>query len=139
MEFRYPGQTHLWGGREIPCVASIDGKHFLRLEARCVGCGRDHLLLDADFHGWDGFVCHDPEQAALPRPDLVAWPCRDCAGLQHYLVVGISVENEELILEEAEDDIDPARWYDAFGWFAVDATCVRCGRIEQDLISYETM
>ena len=138
-ELRYPGQTQDWFGRQLPCTASIGGRYFFRLEAHCLGCGRDHLLLDQDFHGWNGFVCHDAEQAALPRPQLVPWPCSACGALAHLLAAAVRIETEEFILEEADDDIDLSRWYDAFGWFSVDLTCAQCGRTEEDLISCETM
>jgi hypothetical protein len=136
-ELGYPGQTHDWGGLEIPCVAQIGQRHFFVLTAHCVGCGRDHLLLDIDFHGWDGIACHDPEQAALPRPPLVPWACRDCAGLSHSGIVTISIESRDFILGEGGNDIDPERWYDAFGWFSLDLRCAQCGRDEPELISYE--
>ena len=138
-ELRYPGQTHEWDGREIPCDALIGQHHFFLLEARCVACGRDHLLLDTDFHGWNGLLCHDPEQAALPRPPLVVWGCRGCGGVSHSGVITISTESKESTLGEAGDDIDPERWYDAFGWFSLDLICSKCGRAEPDLVSYETM
>ena len=137
-ELGYPGQTHDWGGREIPCFAQIGQHHFFLLSARCAGCDRDHLLLDADFHGWDGFVCHDPEKAALPRPPLVPWACRECAGISHSGVITVQVESKELVLGEGEIGIDPERWYDAFGWFSMDLSCAQCGREEPELISCET-
>ena len=138
-ELRYPGVTSDWEGRQGPCDAQIGDHYFFRLEARCLGCGCDHLLLDKDFHGWDGLVCHDPAQAALPRPPLVAWTCVECAGTSHTGMVAIAVESRESTLEDAGDDLDPERWYDAFGWFSLDLVCSQCGRAEPDLVSYETM
>jgi len=68
-ELLYPGQTHEYDGQEIPCTAEIDGNFFFVLKSRCSVCGREHLLLDKDFHGWNGFICHEPDQAAFPRPE----------------------------------------------------------------------
>src|SRR3984893_2212199 len=51
-----PGHTHKHERETIPCTAEIDGKFFFVLKSRCVGCAREHLLFDKDFHGWDGTV-----------------------------------------------------------------------------------
>ena len=69
----FPGTTHEWRGETIPCTAEIGGKFFFLVTARCTSCNRRHLLLDADFHGWNGFVCHDPKQASIERPPLRLW------------------------------------------------------------------
>jgi catechol 2,3-dioxygenase-like lactoylglutathione lyase family enzyme len=34
---------------------------------------------------------------------------------------------------------DEERWPDTFGWFSLDLTCVACGRLSPELVSYETM
>jgi len=63
-ELLYPGQTHELRGEIIPCTAQISGRFFFVLRAVCAHCSSDHLLFDADLHGWDGLVCHDSVQAA---------------------------------------------------------------------------
>src|SRR4051794_16594220 len=74
-EFLYPGRTIVVGGRLQPCTVEIEGRYFYVVTCRCTGCTAERVLLDADFHGWNGYVCHDPEQAAVPRPPLVVWRC----------------------------------------------------------------
>jgi hypothetical protein len=138
-ELLYPGQTHEYAGKTVPCVAEIEGKFFLVLKSRCAGCGREHLLLDADFHGWNGFVCHDPVQAALPRPQLVPWLCLGCGEARHSGVVHIQTEGKADFISESEGGFDADRWPDAFGWFSLDLTCSSCGKESPSLISYETM
>jgi hypothetical protein len=138
-ELMYPGQTHEYAGEMIPCTAEIDGNFFLVLKSRCAGCGTDHLLLDADFHGWNGFVCHDPAQANLPRPPLVAWPCQGCGETAHTGVVHIQTEGMDDFVEEAGPDFDANRWPDGFGWFSLDLTCSKCGKESPEFVSYETM
>jgi hypothetical protein len=44
-EVLYPGPTHEWNGRTVPCVAEEGGRFFLVLMTRCTACGREHLLL----------------------------------------------------------------------------------------------
>ena len=135
----YPGQTHEYAGELVPCTAEIDGCYFFILKALCVNCLAQHLLLDVDFHGWDGFVCHDPKQAALPRPEVTPWKCLTCAGLAHKMVVHITGEGQQHFTSEAGESFDKERWPDAFGWFSLDTTCVACGRVSTDLVAYETM
>ena len=138
-ELRHSGASADWDGKPVLCDLETETGIFFRIEARCAACGRDHLLFDKDFHGWDGLFCRDPRQAALPRPALVAWACRGCGGLHHRLIVTISGESLESFLEEADGEHGPEVWPDAFGWFALDSTCDRCGRDEPELISFETM
>ncbi|MGO4129430.1 hypothetical protein AB4Z01_33880 [Inquilinus sp. YAF38] len=141
VQFRllFPGQAQEHEGRQIPSTAKIGGQFFFLLKAHCTGCGRKNLLFDADFHGWNGFVCHEPEMAARTRPPLVPWACQSCGGLHHTGIVTISTEGREDFVAEAGDEFDPERWPDGFGWFALDVTCVQCGVMTKDLVSYETM
>jgi hypothetical protein len=138
-ELLYPGQTHEYGGKTVPCVAQIGERFFLVLKARCAACSREHLLLDADLHGWNGFVCHVPEQAATERPPLMPWGCRGCGERVHTGVMHIQTQGKQDFIDEAGEDFDADRWPDAFGWFSLDLTCCRCGKESEGLISYETM
>jgi hypothetical protein len=137
-ELLYPGQTHEHAGEMIPCTAEIDGNFFFVLESRCPSCGREHLLLDADLHGWNGFICHDPAQAALARPRLVAWLCQ-CGEAKHTGIVHIQTQGKDDFISGAGEGFDVNRWPDAFGWFSLDLICSKCGKESRDLVSYETM
>ena len=139
MELLYPGQTHRHGDQTIPCTAEIDGNYFFIVRARCSSCLTSHLLLDADFHGWNGFVCHDEAKASLPRPALIPWNCQSCVDIRHTVVVHIQTQGRQDFINEAGSEFDVERWPDAFGWFDVDLTCVGCGRNSPGLVSYETM
>lgn len=135
----FPGQTHNLRGDVIPCTANIDGKYFFIVRANCVRCHREHVLIDADFHGWNGFVCHDAAQASVARPELVAWQCLGCGGSVHEASVQIQTEGREDFVDQAGDEFDPERWPDAFGWFSMTIRCVACHRETPDWVSYETM
>ena len=138
-ELLYPGHTHEHEGETIPCTAETDGKFFFVLKSRCVGCAREQLLFDKDFHGWDGFICHNSAQAAVPRPQLVAWTCRECGKTEHTGTVHIQTEGRDDFISEAGEEFDEHRWPDAFGWFSLDLTCAECGKESRELVSYETM
>jgi hypothetical protein len=131
--------THEWEGEQVPCVAEIDGKFFLRIAAKCEQCGTEHLLLDSDFHGWNGFVCHDKKKAKQPRPPLVAWGCRQCAKMSFESQVTISSEGEVDAIEEADGDLDETNWQEGFSWIDIDVRCCDCGDEHEGWISYETM
>ncbi len=138
-ELLYPGPMQEHDGEVGPCTLEMGGRFFFVFRARCTTCRLEHLLLDADFHGWDGFICHDPVQAALPRPPLVPWECRACPGTAHTMVVHIQTEGRQDFIEQAGADFDGGRWPDAFGWFDLDVCCARCGKFSPGLVSYETM
>jgi hypothetical protein len=139
LELLYPGQTHDFEGEAVPCVAEIDGKLFFLIKGRCTACHRSHLLFDMDFHGWNGFVCHDAEQAAIPRPSLVPWACLSCGVTAHEASVEIQTEGKGDFVAEAGQEFDVNRWPDAFGWFSMTIRCIGCGKQTCDWISYETM
>jgi hypothetical protein len=136
--FLYHGTMHDYEGHPIPCSGKIDGHWFFVLRVRCVACDRDHLLFDKDFHGWDGFVCHQPELAARPRPPLVPWWCEACGGEQHRGTVGVATEGSGDFAEYAAG-LPLERWPDGFGWFTVDIECCACGHKPDVWVSYETM
>ena len=135
----YPGATHEYHGEIIPCAAKIAGKFFFLIKAACVKCDREHLLIDEDLHGWNGFVCHDAAQAAIERPPLVPWKCLSCGGLRHSATVFIQAEGRLDFVRIAGDKFDADRWPDAFGWFDMAIRCTGCGKETPVWVSLETM
>jgi hypothetical protein len=134
----YPGQTHDWNGKTVPCVANVGGNFFFVLKVRCIACKREHLLLDKDSHGYNGYVCHDPDQSSLPRPHLVPWRCQTCDETEHRVVVTICTAGRDHFEGETEDELDPETWTEAFSWFRLGARCTGCELDSPNLIDYET-
>ena len=122
-----------------PSTVEVDGKFFFLLKARCTSCSKEHLVFDADFHGWDGWICHVKKQAELPRPGLIEWKCKKCSSTKHSAVVIISSQGKEDFIEEAGEEFDIERWQDAFDWFTLDIKCEECNHEFRNFISYETM
>lgn len=139
LELLYPGETAEVEQRPVAVTVEINGNFLLRLEARCTRCGTKHLLLDKDFHGWNGFVCHDEKQASLSRPPLKAWHCPSCKGTCHEMTVTICTEGKTFFEEETEGEFDSDRWPDGFGWFTLSTRCVNCGYEIEGLVDFETM
>lgn len=138
-ELLYPGQTHEYDGQEVPCVAQIKKKFFFLVKAKCTACRQESLLIDVDFHGWNGFVCHDARQAKLPRPPLVPWKCQKCGGLAHKATVQIQTQGKADFIEESGGMIDKKRWPDAFGCFSMSIECTGCRAKTPDWVCCETM
>lgn len=138
-ELKYPGQTHERDGDAYPCIAGIGGRFLFIIRACCLTCNVDHLLIDQDLHGWDGVVCHDAKQAALPRPALVTWECKQCHGAVHKAQISIRSEGKEFFVEECGGRYDERKWVDAFGWFGMNIECSQCGKKSEEWVSLETM
>lgn len=135
----FTGHTHEYPGEVIPCTAKIDDAFFFLIVARCNECSKRHLLLDRDFHGWDGVVCHDPKQAAIPRPPLVPWKCLTCGMTPHNASVLIQTQGEEDFIAETDGEFEKDMWPDAFGCFNMSINCVSCGNRTEEWVSCETM
>ncbi len=137
-EMQHTGATHAWGDEIIPCVTEIDGNFFLRIVAKCVSCGAEHLLLDKDFHGWNGYVCREREHD-YPRPPLVVWPCRTCGKVGHKADIVVCGEDKDEAIEASGGRLDESNWQEGFGWIEIDICCVKCGHRHESWVSYETM
>jgi hypothetical protein len=138
--FLFPGQTQEYDGVTIPCTAEIDNFFFFFLvKARCTHCSKEHLLLDQDFHGWNGFVCHDKKQAALPRPPLVPWKCLSCGATEHEAEIMIQTEGKRDFISESAGAVDENQWPDGFGCFNMSIKCTECSKDTPQWICCETM
>lgn len=134
----YPGQTRAIGDQVIPVTANVGGNYFFIVQTLCRQCSYEVTLLDADFHGWNGFVCHDPAQASVLRPPLVPWQCVACDSREYEAEIFIQGEGEaDYIVETGNENGD--QWPNAFGYFALSAICSKCRLNTPDLFTCETM
>jgi len=120
-------------------VAQVDGQWFCRIGARCTSCGREHLLFDAHFHGWNGYVCTDERVRRVARPPFQVWACQQCGATTHRVTLSIHGEGMEFALGESEDTLTEEDWFEAFGWIQVDVTCSACRFGPARIVDYETM
>ncbi len=138
-ELYHTGGTHEWDGETIPCVTAIGDEFYLRVVARCTGCGIDLLILDMDFHGWNGFVCREESKTKRPRPPLTRWPCRACGALVYNADVVVSGEDKETAIGESDGLLDESNWHEGFRWIDIHLHCTACGDDHKSWVSYETM
>jgi hypothetical protein len=132
----YPGETTEYNGKVIPCSAYINDHSYFILRAQCSECKKEFLLFDRDFHGWDGYVCHDEKDASKPRPPLVPWKCIECNEDKHVAQIMFCYGDEDEMLEDlGGTKINLA---DAFEWIYVNIKCKICGHVTEKWVDYET-
>lgn len=133
----YPGQKKNTNKGEIPCTLQIVDKFFFLVKVECINCGTEYLLFDKDFHGWDGYLCHDDNAALAPRPPLESWKCRKCNSESHSIILEFSYGDLDDIKEDlGEFQID--NYWDAFEWISMDVECGNCGEKTDKWVDYET-
>lgn len=132
----YPGESIEYKGKKMPYSTYIHDHSYFIIKARCNKCNKEYLLFDRDFHGWDGYVCHDEKDASKPRPPLVPWKCPKCGEDKHGAQIMFCYGDKEEMLEDMEDkDID---WADAFEWIYMTIKCQTCGYVTEKWVDYET-
>lgn len=109
------------------------------IKVKCIECQQEYLIFDTDFHGWDGWICHDEEMATEVRPKIEVFKCTDCENELHEVVVIIDSQGKQDFIDEAGEDFDLSRWQDAFEWITIDIKCCNCGKVTKEIVSYETM
>jgi len=126
-------------GQHFLQVVEVGEQWFCRIGARCASCGREHLLFDDHFHGWNGYVCTDAQVRLIQRPPFQEWVCHKCGATTHRVALSIQGEDIDSALTEGEDTLTEADWFEAFGWITVDVTCSACGCGPTRIIDHETM
>jgi hypothetical protein len=120
-------------------VLELPAGFFLRIGARCMACSRTHLLFDDDYHGWNGFVCPSRGARERARPLYQTYACHRCKAESHQISVGILGDKDQgEMLEDADGVLDQSNWFEGFGWFTVEITCVSCGYGPVAVVDYET-
>jgi hypothetical protein len=134
----YPRGTQQYEGSIYPCAVEVDGNFFFVVKAVCSKCSADYTLFDKHFHGWDGFLCHNPAKAALPRPALIEWKCQSCGSLNHKAVIEVCSQGKDYFVGATEGEFDEEEWPDAFEWISISITCSECGFKTEKWVDYET-
>jgi hypothetical protein len=138
MEFHFTGIFETPGGAVVPKTVEVGGVWFFLVKAVCERCRREHVLFDNLCHGHDGFLYHNPETAALPRPPLHLLRCPKCGATAHQgKVTIISDFKDRYFLEGYARQCGLEHWPDAYGCFAMGVTCCNCGHSTPGWIDYE--
>jgi hypothetical protein len=138
MEFHYTGIVETPRGEVVPKTVEAGGVWFFLVKCVCEQCRQEHVLFDNLCHGHDGFVYHNPEKAALPRPPLHLLQCPKCRAAAHQGKVTIISDFKERYFEEGDAKrCGMERWPDAYGCFAMGVTCCDCDHQTPGWIDYE--
>jgi hypothetical protein len=140
-EVLYPGSTINIDGRVYPYSYETDTDSFFLIKVKCVECQSEYLIFDEDFHGWDGFYCHDLRHAALARPKLTPWTCLSCGQIPHKVSIKLDhtdrKEYEEMQYSKKRPFIEN-EWLLSFEWIWIGITCSNCNLSTPDWSDYET-
>jgi hypothetical protein len=141
MTFRllFPGKTHIFQGKQTPVTTKIGDAYFFLVRAKCEKCELQHLVFDCDFHGWNGFVCHDKFQASLPRPPLFPWRCVRCKEEKHRAVVSVTSQGKADFVDEAGPAFKSSQWAEGFECLALHLVCRGCSLQTSPWIACEAM
>jgi len=107
--------------------------------AKCKHCGKEILLFDDRYYGYDG-VCTHYEQPNKPYLDTGKLKVKKphCEGAGYKIYVTISGTGKEDLLENADNVINDENWKDAFEWIKIDIECAKCGK-KKNVLNLETM
>src|SRR5262249_23070039 len=112
---------------------------FFVIKAVCAACRKEHVLFDSHFHGCDGFLQHEEEKAALPRPRLWPWWCLLCGSPVHEGRITVILDYKDRYFEYGyAEKFGADRWPDAYGCFGMGIKCCACGHDTPCWVDYET-
>lgn len=107
--------------------------------AKCKHCGKEILLFDDRYYGYDGVCTHYEEPNKLYRTDgklKIKKP--HCEGAGYKIYVTIDSTGKEDLLEDSDGTITEDNWKDAFEWIKIDLECAKCGK-KKNALNLETM
>jgi hypothetical protein len=129
-----------------PIATEVDDKFYMIIKAKCSDCGKEHLIFDADYHGWNGYVCYqETNNRNNPRPQLNSWKCNQCSGNKTKLKLTIQMDKEVILDDGPVEDqngniiLDDSNYHEGFDWISMTTSCASCGHKNDDWLSYETM
>ncbi len=108
--------------------------------AKCKRCGKEILLFDDRYYGYDGVCTHfeTPNKPYLEN-GKIKMKKSHCEGAGYKIYVTISsTGKEDLIDEEDSEFINEKNWKDAFEWIKIDLECAKCGK-KKTALNLETM
>lgn len=121
--------------------SGVDGSF---VKVVCRSCKKDYLIFDAYKHGWDGFVCKSFPERIINESDIHNVNCKICNSNLFTVKISISSQGpddfvEETGIQNGDQTFQLEEWVNAFEWITIIPTCIECGEILSDFISFETM
>lgn len=107
--------------------------------AKCKRCGKEILLFDDRYYGYDGVCTHSdqPNKPYLTNGKLKTRKTH-CEGSGYKIYVTIDSTGKDDLLEDSDGVITEENWKDAFEWIKIDIECAKCGK-KRNVLNLETM
>jgi hypothetical protein len=107
------------------------------VKVKCTSCGKEHILFDSRFHGYDGVM---PErQSTYDNEEYefisIKWK-NDEEGIATF---SIRIENDESYEDFVENafDTDLETYSNAFGWILIESNNIKTG-VKKTILNEET-
>jgi hypothetical protein len=128
-------------GKRFPETAQLGNMFYSIITAVCAECGKDHVLFDANLHGWNAVVCREArsDTAVAANSPMIGWTCDRCDAREHSASIELISEGRQDALDESGGALDESNWQEGFGCINISIACCHCGRKVQNWVSYETM
>ncbi len=107
--------------------------------AKCKHCGKEILLFDDRYYGYDGVCTHHDQPNTPYRTDgKIKTKKPHCEGAGYKIYVTIDSTGKEDLFEDTDGVITEENWKDAFEWIKIDLECAKCGK-KKNVLNLETM
>lgn len=107
--------------------------------AKCKHCGKEILLFDDRYYGYDGVCAHYEQPNKRYRADGKLKTTKPhCEGAGYKIYVTIDSTGKDDLLEDSDGPITEENWKDAFEWIKIDLECSKCGK-KKNVLNLETM
>lgn len=112
---------------------------FQYIYAKCKHCGKEILLFDDRYYGYDGVCAHYEQPNKHYRADGKLKTTKPhCEGAGYKIYVTIDSTGKDDLLEDSDGPITEENWKDAFEWIKIDLECSKCGK-KKNVLNLETM
>lgn len=107
--------------------------------AKCKHCGKEILLFDDRYYGYDGVCTHYEQPNKHYRADgKLKTTKAHCERAGYKIYVTIDSTGKDDLLEDSDRSITEENWKDAFEWIKIDLECSKCGK-KKNVLNLETM
>jgi hypothetical protein len=155
LDYYYETQSHrneiIYSGRFLtderclgyfiePDIVDDQLPEYFYLTAKCKQCGKEILLFDSRYYGYDG-VCnhieHPDKQYGTDGKIKTKKPHCEGAGYKVYVAFS-NTGKDDLLVEQPIEGITEENWKDAFDWITIHLECSKCGK-KTKVLDFETM
>jgi hypothetical protein len=124
-----------------PNIVDTRPPEYFYITAKCKNCGKEILLFDSRYYGYDGVCSHfenpNKEYGTDGKAKIKKEHCAD-AGYKVYVTFSNTGKEDLFENDMGDGTITEENWKDAFDWIIVHLECSKCGR-KVKVLDLETM